>query len=850
MQQKFKVKGMDCASCVSRIEAAVGKIEGVADVGVNLSTETLSATVRDDVANERVVKTVKALGYNVVSIVNPRPENDGFKSGIWRFRVKGMDCGSCAQKIEGALRGVRGVSDVSVNTVAETLVATITDRLASESITRTVTNLGFRITLLSFQEAGVKVDEKRSAMPSATEAEKDHADCGHDHHDGHHHGHDHGAHGQDHNHSHHHGHRHNEHATLESADHGRQHFDEDRPTSDDGAWWDTTKGRLVIATGLLLLLSFAVSWRFPEESSKAFIIACFIGAVPVAYRAINAARHGIYFTIEMLMVVATVGALAIGASEEAAVVVFLFAVGEFLEGLAANRARSGIKALTALAPKTAQVETPNGLREVEIDDLRVGETVVVRSGDRVPADGLILSGISSLDESPLTGESVPKSKRAGDVVYAGSINGEATLRIKVQSPASETLIARVIELVGRAAQAKAPTERFIEKFARYYMPCICLLAFVVMVLPPLAFGEPWNVWIYRGLALLLIGCPCALVISTPAAVSSAMAAGTRRGLLVKGGEVLEAIGKVKSIAFDKTGTLTEGKPSLVDVIPSEQFTTEQLLRLAASVEATSSHPLAKATVLRAQSDGIKIDTSLHATNLPGEGVQATVDGKDVFVGATRKADLSGSVLSQSAESLQQQGKTLSLVLVNNKIAGILAYQDELRKDAVQGVRELKKLGIDAVILTGDTEQAAFAVAKRLDVNVKAGLLPADKLAVINDMSREGPVAVVGDGINDAPALAAASVGIAMGSGTDVALETADAAILRNQVRDVALLVALSRKALTIIRQNVAVALGLKALFLATTVFGLTGLWIAILADTGATVIVTMNSLRLLRKSEA
>jgi Cd2+/Zn2+-exporting ATPase len=614
------------------------------------------------------------------------------------------------------------------------------------------------------------------------------------------------------------------------------------------AWWTTSKGRLVILTGVLIVAGYLESrQRLPYAAWLLFFAACIAGGIPVLRRALQAVRHGSIFTIEMLMSIAVAGAIIIGATEEAALVVFLFALGELLEGIAAGRARSGIRALAAIAPTTAMVETPDGVIEAPIQQVAIGAIIVIRPGDRVPADSTVISGQSSVDESALTGESMPRAKEPGDTVLAGSINAEAMLRCRVEKPAQETLIARVVKLVEEAADAEAPTERFIDRFSRYYMPAICALALGVALAPPLVMNEPWLTWIYRALALLLIGCPCALVISTPAAIASALAAGARRGLLVKGGGVLEAIGKVKNVAFDKTGTLTEGKLKVTDVKLFADIAERDLLRLAAAAEAGSSHPLAVAIVNHARESGIGFPVAVNSEAMPGRGVKATVDGKSIVVGAPARLGVASPDILGQARELEDQGKSVSVIQIEGVSSGLIALRDEPRTDALEGLARIKSLGLTPIMLTGDNRANANAIGRMLGIEVEAELLPEDKLVHIRRLSREGGVAKVGDGINDAPALAAATVGIAMGSGTDVALEAGDAAILNSRISDVARLIELSRQTMAVIRQNITVALGLKAVFLVTTVLGMTGLWIAILADTGATVLVTANSLRLLRK---
>lgn len=718
-----------------------------------------------------------------------------------RFKVEGMDCVSCARTVETGVRRIAGVSAITISTTTETLSLSAASTGTAEAVEKVVRDLGYKPTLLTQDAAPAAAPPQGKtnlAVSTATSPES----TKHDHDDG---------------------------APIE------------------GPWWRSDRGRLVITSGALVGAAFIAAYIFPSISYFVYLAACLVAGVPVALHALRALRHGSVFTIEMLMTIAVIGAVLIGAAEEAAIVVFLFAVGELLEGVAAGRARAGIKALATIAPKTAQLETESGVVETPIEQIAVGAVVVVRPGDRVPADGTILSGSSSLDESALTGESMPRSKSEGDVVLAGSINQEAVLRVKVDKPATDAVIARVVRLVEEATEAKAPSERFIDEFSRYYMPAICGLALAVVLIPPLFIGGAWATWIYRGLTLLLIGCPCALVISTPAAIASSLAAGARRGLLVKGGAVIEQIGKVKHIVFDKTGTLTEGKPRVTDVQPFGSATAHEVLSAAGAVEAGSSHPLAVSIMAHAKENGVAITAADDSEAMPGKGVRGKVNGQEIVVGAAGRLDLDRAITIVS-EALEGHGKSVSVVLADGKPIGLIALRDEPRADAKEQLAVIKALGLIPIMLTGDNKANGEAIAAALGIEARTELLPEDKLEVVKTLAAQGGVAVVGDGINDAPALAAATVGIAMGSGTDVALEAGDAAILNNRIGDVAALIVLSRRTMAVIRQNVSVALGLKAVFLVTTLFGLTGLWIAVLADTGATVLVTANALRLLRWS--
>lgn len=740
-----------------------------------------------------------------------------------RYRVEGMDCASCAAKIDTAARRVKGVVDLSVSVAASTMTVDHHADADMAALAKRIGGLGYRISPIR--------GNKAVAAPPAR-----HDCCGHDHGHGHH---DHAGHDHDHGHDH-------------DADHapkaGGSGLHDHAHDLGDGPWWATAKAKLTIACGVALGAAFLVAQLVPDMASWLFIMAMAVGLVPIARRAAMAALNGMPFTIETLMTIAAVGAVVIGATEEAAAVVFLFLVGELLEGVAAGRARASIKALSALMPRTALLETDGTVREVPAASLSVGSVILVRPGDRIPADGTILSGQSAVDESPLTGESVPKPKTAGEPVFAGTINQDAAIRIEVSAGAADNTIARIIALVEQAQESKAPTERFIDRFSRYYTPGVMVVAALIAIVPPAVFGADWNEWIYKGLAVLLIGCPCALVISTPAAIAASLSAGARQGLLMKGGAVLEMLGKVTKVAFDKTGTLTEGKPRVTDVIAGDR-SEDEVLRLAADLETGSSHPLAMAILAEAQKRGITPVSTSHARAIGGEGIEGEAGDVILFLGSPQAADKRsplGVEIRGRIAALNGQGKSVAVLLAGGKVAGVIAMRDEPRADAGEGIGALKALDVGAVMLTGDNRITAEAIAGRLGLEPRAELLPQDKQDIVAGLRKAGHVvAKVGDGINDAPALAAADIGIAMGGGTDVALETADAAILHGRVGDVAAMIALSRATMRNIGQNITIALGLKVVFLVTTVIGVTGLWPAILADTGATVLVTANAMRLL-----
>ncbi len=769
-----------------------------------------------------------------------------------RFKIEGMDCASCASKIDTAVRRMPGVSDVSVSVTRAMMTVSHDATSDIEAISQKVKGLGYPATPIPATDEKFVVhdhgpscshDHGHTHTHTHThDDDHDHASCGHDH--GHHHDHDHEGH--DHEKT---GGHHERRGNASPATSGIEGLHGHDHGPSDGPWWRSGKGRLTIFVGLALVAAYAAGLIFPEVEAYAFILAMLVGLLPIARRAVMAALAGTPFSIEMLMTVAAVGALIINATEEAAAVVFLFLVGELLEGVAAGRARASINALTELVPKTALLEENGKTREVPAESLGVGSVILVRPGDRISADGLILSGESPIDEAPVTGESVPVRKGVDDSVFAGTVNGDAALRVRVTAAAADNTIARVVRLVEEAQESKAPTERFIDRFSRYYTPGVVVVAALVAILPPLFAGADWNEWIYKGLAILLIGCPCALVISTPAAIAASLSAGARRGLLMKGGAVLEGLGRLTAVALDKTGTLTEGKPKVTDVVAIGRSAAE-VIRLAAALEIGSSHPLALAVLERATADDVDIPPASDARAYGGKGVSATVDGVEIFFGSPKAAAEMVTIPDeqlQAISTLNDEGKTVSALVNGGELIGLVAMRDEPRADAVEGLKALADVGVKTIMLTGDNRRTANAIGAELGIDVRAELMPEDKQRIVGELQKEGfVVGKVGDGINDAPALAAANVGIAMGGGTDVALETADAAILHGRVGDVAKMVALSKRTMKNIVQNIAISLGLKAVFLVTTILGITGLWPAILADTGATVLVTMNALRLLR----
>ncbi|MBU0752289.1 MAG: cadmium-translocating P-type ATPase [Gammaproteobacteria bacterium] len=555
------------------------------------------------------------------------------------------------------------------------------------------------------------------------------------------------------------------------------------------------------------------------------------------------------FDIDTLMIVAAAGAAALGAWEEGALLLFLFSLGHALEHMAMDRARKAIEALAELAPKTAIVQRDSVEIEVRVEDLQRGDRVIVKPGQRIPADGQVATGNSAVDQSPVTGESMPVDKQAGDKVFAATVNGEGALIVEVTKLARESTLARMMDLVAEAQTQKSPTQRFTDRFERIFVPVVLVGVGGLIVLPPL-FGFPFAESFYRAMAVLVAASPCALAIATPSAVLSGIARAARGGVLIKGGVHLENLGVLTAIAFDKTGTLTVGKPRVTDVV-AINADEAGLLTVAAAVESRSAHPLAHAVVTEAKRRDLSWSEAGEVEAVTGKGLRATVDGKKVAIGNVKLFDGESipEAIRQHTERLQTEGKSIMLIQADGQFLGVVGLADTPRDGVKQVLERLQQIGISkTIMLTGDNERVGRAIADAVGLDeVKAGLLPEDKVKAMEELAeRYGQVAMIGDGVNDAPAMARATVGIAMGgAGTDVALETADVALMADDLSKLPFAVALSRASRSIIRQNLWVSLGVVALLIPATLFGWAGIGVAVLVHEGSTLVVVINALRLL-----
>ncbi|GMT42685.1 MAG: putative cadmium-transporting ATPase [bacterium] len=640
---------------------------------------------------------------------------------------------------------------------------------------------------------------------------------------------------------------------------------------EEGFWKRNGRAGACTASGLFFLMGFAVhgynhsfidalaasgtgEHEFPLLSVLFYLSAVVTGGWFIAPKAVYAARK-LRPDMNLLMAIAAIGAIIIDEWFEAAAVTFLFSLALLLESWSVERARKAIKALVGLSPLTARVVSleSGDIVERRVDEVPVGTVIVIRPGDKIPLDGVITKGSTSVDQAPITGESIPVNKTAGDEVFAGTINGVGAFEFKSTKVAKDTTLSRIIQLVEEAQSHRAPSEQWVEKFARYYTPAMIILAIIIAVIPPLIFGGAWGDWFYQALVILVIACPCALVISTPVSIVAGLTAAAKAGVLIKGGAYLEIPAQLNAIALDKTGTLTYGRPAVQEVVPLNGHTKKQLIGYAAALEAHSTHPLAHAILNEAESLGIDITRAENFTVMQGKGATGEIDGRDYWIGSHRLMEEKGiedGKTHEIAVALEDAGHSIVCIFSEKHVCGLISIADTVRDEAREAVQSLKALGISQIVmLTGDNKRTAEAVASVINVDsYKSELLPEDKVKELTRLTESfGKTAMVGDGVNDAPAMAASTIGIAMGvMGTDAAIETADIALMTDDLRKLPWLIKHSRRTLRVVKQNIIFALGLKLVFIILALVGAATLWMAIAADMGASLLVIFNGLRLLR----
>ncbi|GAB3806448.1 heavy metal translocating P-type ATPase [Virgibacillus kimchii] len=784
----YRVQGFSCANCAGKFERNVKDIPGVEDAKVNFGASKIS--VYGETTVEELEKAGAFENLKVAPEKTRRQAPIEVKKDKNVYFVEGFSCANCARKFEKNVKNLPEVQDAKVNFGASKI------SVYGETTVEELEKAG------AFENLKV-VPEKSSEEPGEEKKEQEDKVPFY-----------------------------KKHSTL-------------------------LYSVLFIAFGFL---SMSVNGNDNIVTALLFITSMIVGGLSLFKTGLqNLVR--LEFDMRTLMTIAVIGGVIIGEWAEVAIVVILFALSEALERFSMDRARQSISSLMDIAPKDALVRRNGQKIKVHVNDIEIGDIMLVKPGQKIAMDGIIVNGYSAINQAAITGESVPVEKTVEDEVFAGTLNEEGLLEVKITKLVEDTTISKIIHLVEEAQGERAPAQAFVDKFAKYYTPIIMIIAALVAVAPPLFFDGSWETWIYQGLAVLVVGCPCALVISTPISIVSAIGNAAKKGILVKGGVYLEEIGGLKAIAFDKTGTLTKGVPVVTDYSVIEDQTDEQgLLSIITALEYRSGHPLASAIMNKADSDNISYSDILveDFSSITGKGIMGKINGKMYYIGNPKLfKELSVSNFSKAIEqdvaTLQKQGKTVMVAGTEDKIEAIIAVADEVRESSKEVIQKLHQAGIQkTVMLTGDNHSTANAIGEHVGVtDVQSELLPQDKLDVIKQLKSEhNHVAMVGDGVNDAPALAASTVGIAMGgAGTDTALETADVALMGDDLRKLPFTVKLSRKTLNIIKGNIAFAIAIKFIALLLVIPGWLTLWIAILSDMGATLLVALNGLRLMRVDE-
>ena len=785
--EHYIIDGFDCPDCALKLEQSLSKIPGITWVSINYATSKIWFEYEpEEVTRDHILTTINKTGYScreseISSVASTFTQSS--------FDLAGLDCPDCASKLQKMISQLDGVHETHVNFTRSSMV------VAHEGTRTSRTAI-----MAAVEEAGYK-------------------------------------------------------ATIKG--------EETSPKSISSFSLQNRRVFATIVSGFFILLASTVYFfRYLVPPSPLFLgtfqitVPHFFYLCAILSGGYYVARSGYHslvaktFDMNFLMSIAVLGALAIGEFAEGAMVVFLFALGNALQSYTMEKARNAIRSLMDLTPKEAHLKRGGRLRTVPVTELALGDLIIVKPGEKVAVDGIIIQGTSAIDESPITGESRPRDKLIGDRVFAGSLNGPGSLEVEVEKHAEDSTLSRIIYLVEEAQAQKAPSQNFVDSFSSIYTPLVLVGAVAVSVIPPVAFSLPFTEWFYRGLMLLVISCPCALVISTPVSIVSAIACASRKGVLIKGGAYLEEMGDIRAIAFDKTGTLTRSQFDVTDVVPIGESALEEIIATAASLEMKSEHPLAQAIVQKAHQESIPLREPRDLLTYPGQGLKATLDAHTATIGNLtffRKQGIATKPYECAIERLENEGKT-PVLIHHNTTRGIIALADTVRKESKACIEELRNQGIKHIILlSGDNERVTAAVAQHLTVDdFQAAMLPEEKVAAVKKLAvRYKKVAMVGDGINDAPALAVSSVGIAMGAaGTDAALESADVALLSDDLLKLPFLVYLSRRTLKTIKTNLAFSLMVKAAFITLVFLGLANLWMAVAADMGTSLMVTLYGMRL------
>lgn len=770
----FALNGLDCGDCAAKLEKGLSRQKGIIDVKVNFATAKMKVTYHSSIIQpEAIIQLVSGFGYKARLIEDSTKSSLSHKS---TFHVSGLDCGSCASKLEKHLMAVTGVHSATVNFAAAKLM--VEHSITDSAVIKAVAEIGYKAEPLQLTTSPV------TARP---------------------------------------------------------------------AWWANAKTQATAIAGLILSTAAILDWLGITEPLviPLYILATVIGGYATAKSGLYSLRS-LTFDMNFLMTVAVIGAAAIGEWSEGATVAFLFSFGNALQTYTMDKTRQSIRALMELAPAEALVQR-NGLEQkLAVEEIVIGDIMIVKPGERIAMDGIVRNGLSAVNQATITGESIPVEKKAGDPVYAGTVNEHGALEIEVTKISADSTLSKIMHLVEEAQSQKAPSQQFVDTFAKYYTPAVLIAATCIMVLPWLFFGQPFAPWFYKGLVLLVISCPCALVISTPVSIVSAIGNSSRNGVLIKGGAYLEEMSSIQAVAFDKTGTLTHGRPEVTNIIPLAGMDEQEVLTNAASIEKWSEHPLAVAITTKAADLPLNPVTNFKA--LVGRGAQADIHGQTLFIGNPRLFEELGVDLTpykNEIAAFQEQGKTLMIVGTRNSIQGMIAVADTLRENSKHAIIKLRTAGIKHIaMLTGDNHKVAGSIAGNLTIDtIHSELLPEDKVMAIKELLQKyKKVAMIGDGVNDAPAMAASSIGVAMGvAGSDTALETADIALMSDDLGKLAYVIQLSRKTVSIIKQNIIFSVLIKIIFLSLTFAGAANLWLAVFADTGSSILVTLNGMRLMRK---
>lgn len=797
----LKVKGLDCPDCAKDVQKAVSSIPGVQSAEVNFGAQKLKVVHNNNEALiEEISKVLSKIGHPATVLGENRESNKTSSSSpiiTSTLKVSGLDCPDCAKDVQKAVSSMPGVQSAEVNFGAQKLKVVHNNNEASvEQINKVLTKIGHPATL-------VKTETVENAKAAPPENVKD-----------------------------------------------------AKAAPSVTPWWKEPRNVLLAISAVITLITLIAEWthiELPETWAKVLYgTAVIIGGIFPAKKGLSSLKHG-RLTINTLLIVGAIGAIYLRLWEEAALLVVIFSLGEVLESYAVDKARGSIQALISIAPQEATVLRNGQELRVPIEQVNIDEIVLVKPGEKVSVDGVVVSGTSAIDQSSITGESIPVEKHVGDEVYASTLNGRGALEIKVTKLAEDSTLSKIVELVENAQMKKGAAQNFSERFGAIYTPFMFVLAIIMAVVPPVFFGQPFDAWLYRALVVLVVSCSCSLVLSVPIAIVAGVGNAAKNGVLVKGGIHMETAGKVQVVAFDKTGTLTTGKPTVTDVVGLGSISDEKLLKIAGTLEVRSEHPLADAILKLISEKGLELETIDEFMSITGRGAKGIIDGEQYYIGNPRLFKEIGVPVEshiKQIERLQDEGKTVILVGNSKQILGMIAVSDQPKENARKAISKLKELGLKKIVmLTGDNKVTGEAIGRRIGVDeVRAELLPEDKISAIKALQEgHSSVAMVGDGVNDAPALAQADVGVSMGvAGTDVALETADIALMADDLDQLVYMVKISRKTVSIIKQNIAFSLALVAFLVITALFGWMPLTTGLIINEASALVIIANGVRLLK----